>query len=201
MDLLETMRVEAGGAMPLLERHLERIANSAQILGFLCHSAELRVAIERAAIKQDEPVVFRLLLSRDGAHELQVKPLPTIQITRLVIAHTRVDSADPMLRHKTTARALYDNARAGSPPDTDVILVNERGHATEATIANIAVQRDGRWITPPISCGLLPGVMRAQLLHEGEIVEGVISELLAGESIRCFNAVRGLYDASIVPLP
>ena len=104
MELLETMRVEAGGAIPLLDRHLARIANSAQILGFLCHSAELRAAIKREAIKQKESVVFRLLLARDGSHELQVKPMPTNQITRLVLAPTRVNSADPMLRHKTTLK-------------------------------------------------------------------------------------------------
>lgn len=194
------MRVEAGGAIPVLDRHLTRIANSAQILGFLCHSAELRAAIEREAIKQEAAVVFRLLLARDGSHELQVKPLPTERITRLVIAPVRVDSADPMLRHKTTARTLYDTARTGLPPDTDAILINERGEATETTITNIAVLRDGVWITPPISCGLLPGTMRARLLEEGITVEGVILDLLAGESVRCFNAVRGVFEAILAPL-
>ncbi len=195
MELLETMRVEAGGATPLLDRHLARIANSAPILGFLCDSASLRAAIEQQAIKQKEPVVFRLLLARAGSHELQVKPPPATQITRLVLAQVRVNSADPMLRHKTTSRGIYDAARAGLPPDTDAILVNERGEATETTIANIAVLRGGQWTTPPISCGVLPGTMRAQLLEEGEIVEGQHS-LVPGESIRCFNAVRGVFDVS-----
>jgi branched-subunit amino acid aminotransferase/4-amino-4-deoxychorismate lyase len=194
MELLETMRVEAGGAIPLLDRHLARMANSAQILGFLCHSADLRAAIEREAIKQNEAVVFRLLLARDGKHELQVKPLPTGPITRLVLAQVRVNSADPMLRHKTTARAIYDQARAGLPPDTDAILMNERGEATETTIANIAVLRDGVWTTPQLSCGALPGTLRAQLLEEGKIVEGVIADFISGERIRCFNAVRRVYD-------
>ncbi len=199
MELLETMRVEAGGAIPLLDRHLARIANSAQILGFLCHSAELRAAIKREAIKQKESVVFRLLLARDGSHELQVKPMPTNQITRLVLAPTRVNSADPMLRHKTTARSLYDTARVGLPPNADAILLNERGEATETTIANIAVLRDGVWITPPISCGALAGVMRAQLLDERKLVEAVIPALVPGDLIRCLNAVRSIYDASIEP--
>lgn len=193
------MRVEAGGTMPLLDRHLARIANSAQILGFLCHSADLRAAIKRKAIKQNELCVFRLLLARDGSHELQVKPLPASQITRLVLSPTRVNSADPMLRHKTTARSLYDSARSGLPPDTDAILVNERGEVTETTIANIAVLRDGVWITPPISCGVLPGTMRAQLIEEGKIAEVVIPGLLSGEPVRCFNAVRYEYYAHVEP--
>ena len=150
--------------------------------------------IEREAIKQNEPVVFRLLLARDGSHLLQVKPLPTGRITRLVLAPVRVNSADPMLRHKTTVRSLYDAARVGLPPESDAILINERGEATETTIANIAVLRDGKWITPPISCGVLPGTMRAQFLDEGKIIEGNVhaDELVSGEPILFFNAVRGL---------
>jgi para-aminobenzoate synthetase/4-amino-4-deoxychorismate lyase len=199
MDLLETMRVEAGGAMPLLERHLARLSASARHFDYRCHTTDLRAAILREAIKQNEAVVFRLLLARDGSHELQVRPLPKGRITRLVIADTRVDSADPMLRHKTTARGVYDAARAGLPADTDAILVNERGEATETTIANIAVLRNGV-DAPPVSCGLLPGVLRAQLLEEGKLVEGVLT-LVPGETIRCFNAVRGEFEAVLSSHP
>jgi branched-subunit amino acid aminotransferase/4-amino-4-deoxychorismate lyase len=195
MKLLETMRVEAGGAVPLLDRHLARIANSAQILGFLCRSAELRAAIEQEAIKQNEPTMFRLLLARDGAFELQLKPLTPLGITHLHLAERIVNSADPMLRHKTTDRAIYEGA-------TDAILVNERGEATETGIANIAVLRNGRWVTPPIACGLLPGTRRAQLLEDGEIVEGIIrtDALVEGETVRHFNA-RGVFEAAFSANP
>jgi para-aminobenzoate synthetase/4-amino-4-deoxychorismate lyase len=196
MELLETMRVEADGTIPLLPRHLERLGRSARFFGF-SYDAGLPGAILEAASGQTEPVVLRLVLSKEGDFQLQTKPLPEPGMpSRLVLAKLRVNSADPLLRHKTTARSVYDQAREGYDPATDVILVNERGEITEATIANIAVFRDGRWRTPPVACGVLPGTMRAQLLDEGKIVEGVIhsDELVSAEGIRYFNAVRGISE-------
>jgi branched-subunit amino acid aminotransferase/4-amino-4-deoxychorismate lyase len=199
MELLETMRVEAGGAIPLLPRHLERLGRSARFFGFLYDSDGIPAAILDAASRQTEPVVLRLVLSREGDFQIQQKPLPEPGMpSRLVLAKLRVNSADPLLRHKTTARSVYDRARNGHDPSADVILVNERGEVTETTIANIAVLRNGRWLTPPLSSGVLPGTMRAQLLDEAKIVEAVFhaDDLVPGEPIRYFNAVRGVFDIS-----
>jgi branched-subunit amino acid aminotransferase/4-amino-4-deoxychorismate lyase len=188
MQLLETMKVEPDGTIPLLERNLARISASAQVLGFSCEVGALRAAILEKA-KADRNTMFRLLLARDGAFELQLKPMIPFGISRLGLAARRVNSADPMLYHKTTNRTIYEGA-------TDAILVNERGEATETGIANIAVLRDGRWVTPAVGCGLLPGTRRAQLLDEGAIVEGIVraKDLVAGETIRFFNG-RGVFEA------
>ncbi len=195
-ELLETMRVEASGSILLLARHLARISASAQYFGYACDVEGLRVGILAEASKQSQAAAVRLLLARDGAYQFQIKPLPSGRISRLIRARGTVNSGDPLLYHKTTARGIYEQARAGCDPETDVILVNERGEATETSILNIAVLRGDRWVTPKLSCGLLPGTMRAQLLEEGRIVEGVVrmDELAPGESIRCFNAVRGIFD-------
>lgn len=195
-QLLETMRVSEGEIV-LLKRHMERIWRSAQALGFACDTDVVGEAIWTTAVRQTESVVLRFLLSRDGSYEIQVKPLPPegrpayLQLSSLI-----VDSNDPMLRHKTTARAVYAKAREGCAEEADALLVNERGEITETSILNVAVKRDGVWITPLVSCGLLPGTMRAELLDEGSIREGVIlaSDLVSGETIRCFNAVRGVMD-------
>ncbi|MEO5924314.1 MAG: aminotransferase class IV [Bryobacteraceae bacterium] len=188
MQLLETMKVGADGTIPLLERNLARISASAYVLGFRCDVDELRAAILRKA-EASRDTMFRLILSRDGAFELQLKLMIPFGISRLGLASRVVNSSDPMLYHKTTNRVLYEGA-------TDAILVNQRGEATETGIANIAVLRNGRWVTPPVSCGLLPGTRRAQLLEAGELVEGVVpvKDLVAGETVRFFNA-RGVFEA------
>jgi branched-subunit amino acid aminotransferase/4-amino-4-deoxychorismate lyase len=182
------MKVGADGTIPLLERNLARMSASAQVLGFRCDVEALRSAILEKA-KTERATMFRLLLARDGAFELQLKPVIPLGISRLGLAARVVSSSDPMLRHKTTNRVLYEGA-------TDALLVNERGEVTETGIANIAVLRDGKWVTPPVSCGLLPGTRRAQLLDQGEIVEGVVrvKDLVAGELIRFFNG-RGVFEA------
>jgi para-aminobenzoate synthetase / 4-amino-4-deoxychorismate lyase len=199
-DLLETMRVDPTGTIALLDRHLARLQKSADFLSFSCPVENIRASIQaQAALNHDR--VLRLLISKEGTYEIQVKPLPAAQITHLVLTRENIHSNNLMLFHKTTARGVYDRPRAGLPPDTDVILVNERGEITETTIANIAVLREGKWVTPRLDCGLLPGTMRAQLLDEGEIVEGIVpaTDLISGEPIRFFNAVRGVYDIPFTP--
>ena len=197
MELLETMRVEADGTISLLARHLERLGRSARYFGYTCPADSIPAAILEEATRLSEPAVLRLTLARDGDFQLQRKTLPTPgQPSRLVRATFKVNSAEPLLRHKTTNRTIYDRARERYDPSTDVILINERGEITETTIANIAVLRNEQWITPKLSCGLLPGTMRAQLLDEGKIIEGIIDsdDLVPGEPIRYFNAVRGVFD-------
>jgi para-aminobenzoate synthetase/4-amino-4-deoxychorismate lyase len=182
--LFETMRVSAGGEVLLLDRHLERLRRSAEFFSFKCDLAKLRAGIPHT------PGRMRLTLSPDGTFEVEVGPLPAGNPRRLKLSRVRVNSKDPFLYHKTTNRKIYED-------EIEVILVNERGEITETAIANIAVLREGLWLTPPVSCGLLPGVMRAELLSRGEIAEDVVraDELADGEPVRCFNALRGVFSA------
>jgi para-aminobenzoate synthetase/4-amino-4-deoxychorismate lyase len=195
-QLLETMRAQAG-RIQRLTRHLERMRASAGHFGFEFDSPGIRRTLVGAARLHAKPVVLRLVLHRDGSAKVEPRPLPPAgEIQRLRRAPRPVDSADPFLYHKTTRRQAYDAARAGLAAGEDALLYNERGEITEGTIANIAVERGGRWITPPVSCGLLAGVMRAELLAEGKLTEGIIrlDELVPGERILYFNAVRGLAE-------
>jgi para-aminobenzoate synthetase/4-amino-4-deoxychorismate lyase len=199
--LLETMKVSADGTIHLLSRHLERLGGSARYFGFACDLEGLHQDVMTEAARQREPAMLRLLLFRDGTYELQVKPLPRAgrpSVLRLCPSLITVDRSSPFLYHKTTVRGIYEQARTGCDEETDVILTNERGEVTETTIANIAVLRKDRWVTPMVSCGLLAGTMRAQLLDEGQLVEGIVrlEELLPGETIRCFNAVRGVFEVT-----
>jgi para-aminobenzoate synthetase/4-amino-4-deoxychorismate lyase len=74
----------------------------------------------------------------------------------------------------------------------DVILVNSHNEITESTIANVAVRFDGRWWTPPLDAGCLPGVYRAVLLDEGKLAERIITaaELERREGLALISSVR-----------
>ena len=108
-----------------------------------------------------------------------------------------IDSTDPLLLHKTTSREPYERLRSVHCDET--ALWNPAHEITEAITANIVVERDGRRVTPPVSCGLLPGTMRAELLARGEIVEARVSvdELLSAPRFWLINSVRGWLDAVI----
>ncbi len=192
------MRVVSPGNVFLIDRHLERLSHSAEYFSFDCdvESARRDILLLSAA---ETPSRLRLILFPDGRYELERTSLPASNPCRLTLSLTRVNSRDPFLYHKTTRRGPYDDARMNCDANSDVVLVNERGEVTETTIANIAVFRDRKWVTPPVRCGLLPGVMRTELMARGEIVEGVIAatELRLGQTIRCFNALRGVFDAEL----
>ena len=195
--LIETMRVSEAGEIHLFERHLLRLRQSARYFSFKYDSEKLRVAVLSAAPR--EAACLRLLLSQDGVVDLNSGPLPANRAQRLRLSSVRVNSKDPFPYHKTTKRDIYEEARRGFDEETDAILINERDEITESTIMNIAVYRDRQWITPALSCGLLPGVARAELLARGDVVEGVIhvEDLSPREVIRCFNALRGVFDVEL----
>jgi para-aminobenzoate synthetase / 4-amino-4-deoxychorismate lyase len=199
-QLLETMRVLSDGEVFLLDRHLKRLTESAEHFEFRCDVQPLREAILRQAKSTGGSAFLRLTLASDGEYDLQSGPLPARNPTRLKLASFRVNSNNPFLYHKTTKREIYESAKREVDADTDVLLVNERGEITEITIANVAVLREGRWITPKTSCGLLNGVMRAALLDAGDIVEGVVycDELKARDTVRCFNALRGMFETKFL---
>ena len=194
--LLETMRVEPDGKILLLDRHLIRLSRSAQYFSFPCDVQRVREAVSQRASALQTLSWLRIKLAADGTCSIESGPLETRNPSYLRLATFRVNSSQSLLYHKTTNREIYDAARREGDADTEVLLVNERGEITEATIANIAVLRDGRWITPQSSCGLLNGVMRSELLETGQIVEGIIhaDELTPGEVVRCFNALRGVFE-------
>lgn len=106
----------------------------------------------------------------------------------------------------TAGATLHASPNATDPP-FDVVLFNPLGQLTETTIANIAFRLNPlkkTYITPATGCGLLPGMARRDLLERGEVVEGVVTieevrrAAEAGSlDVICFNAVRGIYKATI----
>ena len=82
----------------------------------------------------------------------------------------------------------------------DVILWNERGEVTEATIANVVAEIDGVRYTPPLSCGLLGGTFRGELLGSGQIRERVLirADVSGASRLWLINSVREWVDAVLV---
>jgi para-aminobenzoate synthetase/4-amino-4-deoxychorismate lyase len=153
-------------------------------------------ALEGAAGRiHDRAARVRVSLDRAGRVDVGVTPLVTdLGPVRVAIdVDHPVDPNDPMLFHKHTLRSRYDEARARHPDADDVLLVNTRGELTESTIANVAVSIGGRWCTPPLEAGLLPGVGREVALEEGWLEERRIplADLDDAEAIELVSDVRG----------
>ncbi|HEX6372405.1 MAG TPA: aminodeoxychorismate synthase component I [Longimicrobium sp.] len=201
--LLETMLWEPEGGWFLLDGHLERLAASAEYFGYAFDAGDaVRRLWALVPVFVGLPMRVRLLLDRGGRMEIEARThVGSAQPARVAVAAEPVDSGDPLLYHKTTWRAEYERRAASRPDADDVLLVNERGELTESAIANLVVRLDGALWTPPLACGLLPGVFRAHLLATGEIRERVIrpAELARAEEVWLVNSVRRWRAAEIIP--
>ena len=200
--LLETMRWTPAEGYYLLERHLERLQDSAAYFGFHVDLPALRLELEHlSATLSPKPRKVRLLVTKEGRIKLEAKALPkaVARLQRVALARTPVDSSSPFLYHKTTNRAVYEAARLACPGFDDVLLFNEKGEITESTIANVAVEIEGHLYTPPVFCGLLPGTLRAHLLQQGELIERpiMLKELRRSPRVFLLNSVRGLYPVEL----
>jgi para-aminobenzoate synthetase/4-amino-4-deoxychorismate lyase len=124
--------------------------------------------------------------------------LPTIIISRQPVL-----SQSPFLYHKTTNRPLYTNERANALQESclEVIFENERGEITEGSISSIFIQVKNTYYTPPVKCGLLPGIFRAHLLekHANLIQEKILfrENLQNADAIFIANSVRGLIKVTL----
>jgi para-aminobenzoate synthetase/4-amino-4-deoxychorismate lyase len=144
----------------------------------------------------------RLVLHRTGAFDVDVAPLPAPAPgpVRLAIDPEPVDSAQVWLHHKTTRRRVYTERADRHPDADDVVLVNERGHVTETTVANLAACLDGRWWTPPLTAGCLPGVERGRLVDAGELQERALTvlDLRRADALAVVSSLRGRRPAVLM---
>jgi para-aminobenzoate synthetase/4-amino-4-deoxychorismate lyase len=243
-SLVETMLWREG--YPLIELHLDRLEDSAGYFGFACDRAEVRAALmaHAATFASPEPSPklspepsqsphqppkpgprkVRLLLDPEGGLRIESEILPESAVSpaakpvRIRISAERTDPRDRMLFHKTTHRPVYAAAfkAATEAGFDDVLFLNLRGEVTEGAISNIFIEKDGRWFTPPVECGLLAGVFRRHLLElrPGEqplpggeqdqvfaagVQERVLypGDLRQAGAVYLTNAVRGLRRAII----
>jgi para-aminobenzoate synthetase/4-amino-4-deoxychorismate lyase len=191
-ELLETLLYE-GGAYFLLERHLQRLAQSAEYWGYKCDADAVRAHLDDEANRMgDNSFRVRLLLKKEGDMDVECHALAAAQTLKVALADEAVDSGDPFLYHKTTHRAVYERQLSAHADCDDVVLYNERGELTECCIGNLVLEREGTRHTPPVSSGLLAGTFREWLLERGEIREKVlkIGDLERSDALYLISSVR-----------
>jgi para-aminobenzoate synthetase/4-amino-4-deoxychorismate lyase len=200
--LLETLAFVPDEGLRHLDRHLARLADSADWAGFRVDRAALLETLHRAVEGRTEPARVRILLARTGEIDVELEAMPpvTAREVHLALDDDPVASADPWLQHKSTRRDVYVTRALRHPEADDVVLVNERREVTETTTANLAVRISGRWWTPPTSSGCLPGVERGRLLESGRLHERVltVADLHDAEEIAVLNSLRGWRRALLI---
>ncbi len=199
-QLFETILCTPSDGLFLLDQHLARLRDSAEYFGFDYSDDAAREALEKVHCRS-QPMRVKLLVSLKGTVSVELSPFNVQSaITHVRLSAFPVDSQNIFLYHKTTHRKVYEDASAEMPECDDVILWNERGEITESTIANVVVEIDGEFFTPPVACGLLAGVFREKLLKEGTLKERIVTVAEFKKSPRIFliNSLRQWREARLL---
>ncbi len=205
-DLIETFRWSLREAYLHLPRHLDRLAGSASALGFPFSRAQAQAALARkAAGWAEEPHdrQVRVLLTRAGGLTIADAPAPPAAPgpLRVAVAAERLDAGDPFLRHKTTRRDRYERAFAEARASglDEALMLNRSGELADAARHSVFAQLHGRLVTPPLTAGALPGILRALLIEQGLAVEGTLTPETLGRADALFlgNSLRGLRRATL----
>ncbi len=197
-DLIETMRFEPEGGIANLERHLDRLKDAAATFGFRFDRHDARNELQAATFRHTKPAMLRLLLSPKGSMAIELKPAPMRPEEPVAVAvrPLPVDPADVRLRFKTTSRRFYDETRKESGA-YETIFVDPEGHVTEGSFTTVFVERDGKYLTPPVARGLIPGVLRAKLIDEGKAEEADLTVEDLKDGFFVGNSLRGMIRATL----
>jgi para-aminobenzoate synthetase/4-amino-4-deoxychorismate lyase len=208
LRLIETMRYD-GLCIPLFDRHVERLARSAEYFSFPFDEERFRRRVHRAVHgRGDDVLKVRATLGRWGRITVTTSPVEeaTDEPWRLTLADERVDRTDPLFYHKTTRRGVYQRAleTARAAGYDEAILLNQDGEVTEGTYSNLFVRQGDELWTPPIASGLLAGVYRDHVLDtrpDATERELSLDDLRTADALYCCNAVRGWCEAELAEAP
>lgn len=206
-ELFETMRYQADVGIVRLDAHLARLQKSAWCLGFKCDLDTLKQQLENYLLNLDSAYTWRLrlALASDGTVALSSGVLHLITTpVNVIFASSTTASTNFLLAHKTSVRQVYDAAwqEAEQQGAFDAIFLNEQGFVTEGGRSNVFAKIKGQWFTPPLAAGVLPGVMRAQVLsdpsYSAQEKNLSLDELLNAEELLLCNSLRGILPAKIL---
>ncbi|HRS06234.1 MAG TPA: aminodeoxychorismate synthase component I [Candidatus Ratteibacteria bacterium] len=205
IQLIETMRWSKKEGYFLLDLHLKRLQKSAEFFKFEYNRKKIISLLEKLTSNFDPDNIYkiRLLLFQNGSISISFQKIDFLNLEKqkTSISNRKIDPENLFLYHKTTVRDIYEHTykKAIENGYFDIIFENKFGEITEGCITNIFVEKNGILYTPPISCGLLPGILREYLIKKNVAKEKIITknEIFSADKIYLGNSVRGLIQVSI----
>ena len=204
LTLRETLRWEPQTGFQRIDQHMRRLLRSADALGF--RAPVNAVQLMEKKVGGEKPLCVKLVMNYKGELDIETadfKPLQPATVWRVRIARqTRLDSSDTLYRHKSSRREPYDAARAEFSADEadEVLLLNERGELCEGSSTSIFVEMpEGPMLTPPLDSGILPGVLRAELIRERKARGQTLKpDEMTGRKLFVGNSLYGLIAAELI---
>lgn len=198
LGVFETISVEHQVPV-LLSWHLERLRHSLKELGIQQNIGESYVRAWLSA-HPGESQALKIMASPENLI-LTIRPNPYTPEQAaagfsLSYSHVFRNETSPLVRHKTLnyGDCILEKRRAREQGADELIFCNSRGEICEGTTTNIFFVRHGQIYTPPVSCGLLPGVLRRFILEHYPVHEQILRREDALEMEECFvtNSLMGV---------
>lgn len=210
-QLIESLLFD--GKYAYLSEHLDRLCSSSKQLSFIYARKAIaeQLSTYAASFNQGKSYKVRLLLHKSGRVELShitiIKTDPN-QVFNVALSDFTFNKANVFTRHKTTKRIILDQTRERMKLEfadqhiDEVIFCNRQGYITEGSFTTIFIEQDGIFYTPPLSAGILNGVLRHHLLERQpekyKIKNIKFVDLKSTDNIWVGNSVRGLIRAKLL---
>ena len=184
--VFETIRVEDNQVFAL-HRHHCRAKEAAEKLGFEIPSEEYVATESYQVIRSNDYGLGRLRWHFDREGEFTISYVPfedPAKPAKLTIVDKRSDNYE--VRNKEYPyKNLELLEKIKAEGFDDGIVLTKDGQLTETAAASLLLKINGQWVTPPLSSGILNGVVRALVLEAGlasvrRIDESEISNIEAG---------------------
>lgn len=201
-NIIETFRWNPKDGFIRGKRHKARMKKAARALGYPFRSAKYDKALKPVESK-DKPQHVRLTLNAKGVFTLTFKDYSPLNTAKIILSRHKLSQDVQMSKHKISQRNFYDGERARlqslSGAD-EVIFLNEKNEVCEGSFTSIFIKKDGDLFTPPLCTGILPGILRAELIENSQAHEANISadELQSADKLYIGNSLRGLMMATLL---
>jgi len=203
LSLIETFRWDSLCGYNLFDLHLKRLSRSCKFFKIKYKPDMIKKELDNLSkkLKKGKKYKIRALVDLSGNISLEYDLLKKQNKCVVMISKQKIEPKNIYLYHKTTNRGLYEEElkKAKKCGLDEVLFKNKKNELTEGSFTNIFLLKEKILYTPPISCGLLPGVLRQHLLDTGKAKERVLREkdLFWADKIYLGNSVRGLIEAKL----
>ena len=201
-DIIETCLWTPKDGIVRGKAHKARMMKSAKALGYPFSPAQYDALIDGIKSKETSQHI-RITLSAEGDLNLSQKYFVSLDRPKIMVSPHKLSKQVQYSKHKISRRNFYDEERERLKALTgidEVIFLNESGKLCEGSFTSIFIEKDGKLLTPALKTGILPGVLRAQLLRSKKARTADLTEddLLGAKNIYIGNSMRGLMPAALI---
>lgn len=206
LGCFETIAVEEGIPM-LLEAHLARLERAMDFLGISQPMDEIRQEVQKglAAVGSGRRVLKLTVSQKNILVNLRDNHYTREDYLRgmtACISPVCRNETSPFTYHKTLnyGDCILEKRRAAKAGIGEPIFCNTRGEIAEGAVSNVFFVRDGELYTPPVSCGMLPGIVRQWVMDHVPVREQVIVPEEAGSFQEMFltNSLMGVMPVAVL---